>query len=84
MRIPRIDLAFLSRELGKIDRQAPIDEKIEDLNTLRFIEKHENIKIEKDENVFIQIKLLNDIRRILTEKLISMREKSNINFESCD
>lgn len=43
-----------------------------------------NIKIEKDENVFIQIKLLNDIRRILTEKLISMREKSNINFESCD
>lgn len=25
------DLAFLSRELGKIDRQAPIDEKIEDL-----------------------------------------------------
>ena len=39
-----------------------------------------NITIDKDDNIFINLKSLNEIRRSAVEKLISLRESVKVNF----
>ena len=42
--------------------------------------KLSNINIEKDNNIFINLKSLNEIRREAVEKLISLRENREVNY----
>jgi len=55
-----------------------IIEKITKLGNTPFILK--DIDIELDENVFIQIKQINELRRELVSKLTELREQNNIQF----
>ena len=80
LRVIISDGKYRIEEIGNIIEEAistptdenTIQEKISKIGNTPFVVDH--MKIELDQNIFIQIKQLNECKRILVEKLISARE----------